>query len=158
MSWRHLIVSVGFMMIAATANCSGKDDVDTPEEALLATFEKERDTLVTYQDRPYHEYLAHQYQGLKQKLAATVPVIVAINKKFGAMPAHEKLGYELEWQRKFQPVIDEIALWTKKMASREAADLTPEIRARIESLTLKTKMAEKKAPGIKLLPVFFHDP
>lgn len=146
------------LLIAACAQEGGKPNIAEPEEKLLQVFVDELATIESYMNKPYDTYLEYQNSIFLKRIRWTIDLINAINTKYDAMTTDSRISYEEKWQHKFQPVIDDIDKKSRELATRATANMKPADIAKIESLQVKRENLEKKAPLVKLKPVFYRDP
>lgn len=128
-----------------------------PEEALLKMFQQELDTIDRYQG-DYVAYTSYQVSIFEEKQDQTNAQIKSINKKFSQMSDLEKNRYQKDWQKKFQPVVDEIYQKTQPMLASVQQNLTPVQEAKIQELMVQLEYQQKKSTDVKLLPQFYNEP
>lgn len=130
----------------------------SPEENLLNFFKNEVVVLNQYQKGSYVDYMRFQNQTYKSKRKIANQLIEEINRRFEEMDPQEKIAYQKKWQKKFQPVIDEIYKKTKNLVAWETKQLTPENMAKIKELSIERKTMEEAMAEKKLKPLFFELP
>lgn len=140
-----------FFIFLGLVSCLGT----SPEEMLLAMFQQELATLERYQS-DYMAYTAHQVEFFEKKQNETTAQIKLINKKFSKMSDLEKNQYQRDWQKKFQPVLDEIYAKTQPMLSSVQKNLTPIQEAKIQELMVQLEFKQKQSTDVKLVPQFYH--
>lgn len=126
-----------------------------PEDKLLVLFQQELDTIDRYQG-DYMAYTAYQVSIFEEKQDQTNAQIKSINKKFSQMSDLEKNQYQRDWQKKFQPVVDEIYQKTQPMLAGVQKNLTPVQEAKIQELMVQLEYKQKQSTDVKLLPQFYH--
>lgn len=140
-----------FFILLALASCQNT----SPEEKLLTMFQQELATIERYQV-DYMAYTAYQVEVFDKKQSETTDQIKSINKKFSKMSDLEKNQYQKDWQKKFQPVIDEIYKKTQPMLANVQHSLTPTQEAKIQELMVQLEFKQKQSADIKLLPQFYN--
>ena len=138
-----------FIILLGLASCQNT----SPEDRLLELFQQELVTIERYQN-DYMAYTAYQVEGFEKKQIETTDHIKVINKKFSQMSDLEKNQYQKEWQKKFQPLIDEIYQKTQPMISSVEQNLTPVQEAKIQELMVQLEYKQKQSTDVKLLPQF----
>lgn len=125
------------------------------EEKLLHVFQRKLAALKSYENRPYASYMRSENKSFARDRKDVNELITEINIKYDKIPEKRRKSYEKKWQRKFQPVVDEILRRTHGLVVRETSTLTSKKMAEIEKLSIQRKAMEKNLPEEKLKPVFF---
>ena len=118
-------------------------------------FQQELATIARYQN-DYMAYTAYQVEVFEKKQNDTTAQIKSINKRFSKMSDLEKNQYQRDWQKKFQPVIDEIYEKTLPMLPNVQKNLTSTQEAKIQELMVQLEYKQKQSTDVKLLPQFYN--